>query len=165
MTTDKGKLLKDNIETTGENIYAREPEYAYYLTPDSLKQIRSYNDAVGYDLNLEKLIVYDVSKIECESSGCKEGDQETINFQHYGSRFLIGDIDGGGIELKSYGTIANSYNNVCLVTDKEYSGSFDMDNKMKSGKCRWVDFVETDQYYYNPTTKQTAKTSFRLSFK
>lgn len=164
LTTDKGHKLKENIEATGENIYAREPEYAYYLTPDSLKQIRSYNDANGYDLNLDKLIVYDVSKIECDGSNCKEGNTETINFQHYGSKFLIGDVDGA-IELNSYGTIQNSYRNVCIVKDTDYSATFDMESKMKNGGCRWVDFVETNQTYYNPTTKSSSNTWFRLSFK
>ena len=164
LTTDKGHKLKDNIEHTGENIYARAPEYAYYLTPDSLKQIRSYNDANGYDLNLDKLIVYDVSKIACDGSNCATGNAETINFQHYGSKFLIGDIDGA-IELNSYGTIANSYNNICIVKDNEYSSTYDMENKMKIGRCRWVDYIETNQTYYNPTTKTSSNTWFRLSFK
>ena len=164
MTTDKGYLLKENIEATGENIYSRDPEYAYYLTPDTLKQIRSYNDANGYDLNLDKLIVYDVSKIECDGNSCKEGNPETINFQHYGSKFLIGDIDGQ-IDLKSYGTIGNSYTNVCLVQDTSLTPTFDMADHMSKGKCRWVDFVETGQRYRNPTTKQESTTWFRLSFK
>ena len=167
MTTDKGHKLKENIEKTGENVYSRKPEYAYYLTPDTLKQIRSYNDANGYDLNLEKLILYDVRKIECDSKNigdCKTGNTETINFQHYGSRFLIGDIDGG-IELNSYGTIANNYDNVCAITDTSYGKDYDMDNYMKTHKCRWVDYIETNQTYYNPTTKTSSTTWFRLSFK
>lgn len=164
MTTDKGYLLKDNIEATGENIYSRDPEYAYYLTPDTLKQIRSYNDANGYDLNLDKLIVYDVSKIECDGNSCEEGNPETINFQHYGSKFLIGKIDGP-IDLKSYGTIGNSYTNVCLVEDTSLTPTFDMAGHMEKGKCRWVDFVETGQRYRNPTTRQESNTWFRLSFK
>lgn len=164
MTTDKGYLLKDNIEATGENIYSRDPEYAYYLTPDTLKQIRSYNDANGYDLNLDKLIVYDVSKIECDGNSCEEGNPETINFQHYGSKFLIGKIDGP-IDLKSYGTIGNSYTNVCLVEDTSLTPTFDMAEHMEKGKCRWVDFVETGQRYRNPTTRQESNTWFRLSFK
>lgn len=167
MTTDKGHKLKENIEKTGENVYSRKPEYAYYLTPDTLKQIRSYNDANGYDLNLEKLILYDVRKIECDSKNvgdCKTGNTETINFQHYGSRFLIGDVDGG-IELNSYGTIANNYNNVCAITDSSYGKDYDMDNYMEKHKCRWVDYIETNQTYYNPTTKTSSTTWFRLSFK
>ena len=77
---------------------------------------------------------------------------------------MIGDIDGQ-IDLKSYGTIGNSYTNVCLVQDTSLTPTFDMADHMSKGKCRWVDFVETGQRYRNPTTKQESTTWFRLSFK
>ena len=166
LTTDKGHKLKENIEKNGENIYARDPEYAYYLTPDTLKQIRSYNDANGYDLNLDKLIVYEADDIACDGSNCKKGNPETINFQHYGSKFLLGQVDGGqSIELNSYGSIKDSHTKVCVIYDDSYSKNYDMGNKMKSESCRWVDFVEKNNNYYNPTTKQTTNTWFRLAFK
>jgi hypothetical protein len=165
LTTDKGHKLKVNIEKNGENIYAQSPEYAYYLTPDTLKQIRSYNDANGYDLNLDKLIVYEADEIACDGSSCKKGDSETINFQHYGSKFLVGQIDGGGIELNSYGTIKDSFTKVCIIEEDHYNKNFDMSNKMKSENCRWVDYIEKSNNYYNPTTKQSSYTWFRLAFK
>lgn len=163
MSTDKGKKLIDNIEYTGENIYSRKPEYAYYLTPDTLKVIRSYNESVGYDMNLERLYVADVKKIECDGYSCKDGSTKDINFQHYGSNFLKNPPKG--INLNSSGVINSSYTNTCYVKDSEYSGSYDMAAKMENGKCRWVDYIETNQTYYNPTSKTSSNTWFRLAFK
>ncbi len=177
LKTDKGHQLKENIEYTGENIYAREAEYKYFLTPDTLKQIRSYNDANGYDLNLDKMIVYDVSMIACDgtsnSSDCEYSGSmndkektETMNFQHYGSKFLVGDIDGGySINLVNEGSIKNSNDKVCAILDTDYDKDYDISTLINSG-CRWVDYIETDNdNYYNPTSKQDEEKWFRLAFK
>ncbi len=175
LKTDKGHKLKENIETNGEKIYSSSPEYAYFLTPDTLKQIRSYNDANGYDLNMDRLKVYNVSVIACSSefsdSECKstvsnsKDQADVMNFQHYGSKFLIGEIDGS-INLNSYGSIKNNYTNICKVDDSTYDKDFDMAGLMKSGNCRWVDYIETDSN--NKTYDMVAEeyvSKFRLAFK
>lgn len=166
MTTDKGDKLKHNLENIAENIYAKEPEYAYFLTPDSLREIRSYNDANGYSLDVSKLKVYESNNIACNgaSTNCPEGGPETISFQHYGSKFLIGDISKP-IDLKPYGFITNADTEVCEILDRSYSDTYDMAGFMVSNNCRWVDYIESDQSYKDPTTQQTSNTYFRLSFK
>ena len=58
LTTDKGFQLQKEIEAIGENVYADSPEYAYYLTPDVLAEIRTYNDKYGYEVNFNNLVVY-----------------------------------------------------------------------------------------------------------
>ena len=35
---------------------------------------------------------------------------------------------------------------------------------MESGNCRWVDYIETENSYTDPATKETAA-AFRLAFK
>lgn len=163
LITDKGNKLKDNIENTGENIYARDPEYAYFLTPDALKQIRSYNDANGYDLNFDRLIVYDNSLIQCASASC-DGNPDTINFQHYGSKFLRSD-SGTGINLNSYGLIDDNTNRICVVDENSFIPTYDMSQQIKNG-CRWVDYLEKSNNYDDPTVVGPGvPTTFRLAFK
>ncbi len=166
LKTDKGHNLKINIENTGENIYAKQPEYAYFLTPDSLRVIRSYNDVVGYDLDMDKLKVYESNAIVCDGATCSEGGPETISFQHYGSKLLVGELDEFNADLKPYGAIKNSYTNVCLIDEDNYSSTYDiMGSLMEPEQCRWVDYLEKDNIYYNPTTKTSSNTYFRLAFK
>lgn len=165
LTTDKGSELKKLIENKGEAIYASKPEYAYYLTPDTLKEIRNYNDAVGYELNYNNLKVYEASKIACKTTACndKVSDiEEVINFQHYGSKFLIGEVTQNiNINNYAYGTVTNNTKDICEVTKSTVKK---VTSLMESGNCRWVDYIETENSYTDPATKETAA-AFRLAFK
>lgn len=195
LTTSKGEQLKNAIEEYGETIYSstytRGAEYAYYLTPTTLTEIREYNDAHGYELNFNNLKVYgrysiaalngcsDPSNSNCwqPSSGDKDDlfNNQIINFQHYGSIFLEELAEDPNITKSS--TLARKDNDkVCLVVD----GSFDaetINNHVKNG-CRWIDYVENvsnntgagqgDQAYiypYSVGATQERVTYFRLAFK
>lgn len=161
--TDKGDELKKLIETKGESIYASKPEYSYVLTPDILREIRNYNDTVGYELNFNNLIVYDSSNIACSTTACNDASsEETINFQHYGSKFLVEEFRPK-VKLVNLGTIKNSDKSICVATKSDLKTKVDGMQK-DSNTCRWIDYIDTDNSYTDPVTNKTAA-AFRLSFK
>ena len=166
LTTNKGAQLKALIEQKGETIYASKPEYAYYLTPDALKEIRYYNDAVGYELNYNNLKNYGANTVACSTTSCgdsiydSEGEPKVI-FQHYGSKFLAGEA-AQSIKINnfSYGAIKAANDRICIIG----SGSLDnMTNMIENQKCRWIDYVQTGNNYTDPATGETP-VAFRLAF-
>ena len=193
LSTSKGEQLKNAIESQGETIYSTNSgsggaEYAYYLTPTTLTEIREYNDAHGYELNFNNLKVYGrysiaalegCSNPESESCWVPSSDatelfnNEIINFQHYGSVFLEELAKDSSITKSS--TLAREDNDkVCLVVD----GNFDAAkiNELVKGGCRWIDYVENlagntngNTEYVYPFTEGTSSeqkvTYFRLAFK
>ncbi len=197
LTTDKGYVLQKEIESVGENVYADSPEYAYYLTPDVLAEIRTYNDKYGYEVNFNNLVVYgnttivptNMGSTSCDEDmtsvgGCKwDATEQTINFQHYASKFLAGKVDGTDVDITkyAYGSIKKNANKVCIITDVELSkniGKGKIADLIEKKGCRWVDYIETsptskemvaglyekDSTFTNPTTGEDA-TIFRLAFK
>ena len=181
LTTDKGFQLQKEIEAIGENVYADSPEYAYYLSPDTLADIRKYNDDYGYEVNFNNLVVYGNTTIiptnTCSSTsvaGCKwEATEQTINFQHYASKFLAGEVKDIDITQHAYGSIKKGANKVCIISDRELMNSNGkMAEMIDKDGCRWIDYIETgatdpDEYssvYTNPTTGKQSSI-FRLSFK
>ena len=183
LTTDKGFQLQKEIEAIGENVYADSPEYAYYLTPDVLAEIRTYNDKYGYEVNFNNLVVYGNTTIiptnTCSASsvgGCEwKATEQTINFQHYASKFLAGKVDGTDVDITkySYGAIKKDANKICIISDRELMNTNGkMADMIDKDGCRWIDFIETgatdpDEYdseFTNPTTGKKTKI-FRLAFK
>jgi hypothetical protein len=167
LITNKGSQLKALIEQKGETIYAIKPEYAYYLTPDALKEIRYYNDAAGYELNYNNLKNYGANAIACSTTSCSdsiydsEGEPKVI-FQHYGSKFLAGEV-AQSIKINnfSYGAIKTGNDKICVIG----AGSLDsMTNMIENQKCRWIDYVQTGNSYTDPATGETPA-AFRLAFK
>lgn len=148
--TTKGAQLLKAIESEGENAYAENPEYSYYLTPSTISAIRDYNDQYGYEVNYNNLKVYGSYAIKpiCDninSDSCWEFDMVNnntyyITFQHYGSTFLEdfmskqGAVYGGTLTEKSIDTS-------CYVTLDDASDYDTIKSKVDSG-CRWVDYVE-----------------------
>jgi hypothetical protein len=158
LTTNKGAQLKALIEQKGETIYASKPEYAYYLTPDALKEIRYYNDAVGYELNYNNLKNYGANTVACSTTSCgdsiydSEGEPKVI-FQHYGSKFLAGEV-AQSIKINnfSYGAIKAANDRICIIG----AGSLDnMTNMIENQRCRWIDYVQTGNSYTDPATGET----------
>ena len=167
LTTNKGSQLKALIEQKGETIYTSKPEYAYYLTPDALKEIRHYNDAVGYELNYNNLKNYGSNAVACSTTSCSdsiydsEGEPKVI-FQHYGSKFLAGEV-AQSIKINnfSYGAIKDANDRICIIG----AGSlYNMANMIENQKCRWIDYVQTGNSYTDPATGETPA-AFRLAFK
>lgn len=143
--TNKGEVAKKEIEALGENAYAAKAEYSYHLTPSTMIAIKEYNNGVGYDINFSRLKVYGRVPIKSISGtdGWDATDDELNdkypNFQHYGSKFLedymtdLNAVYGDTItKLKDYKT------SVCYATDES-----DLKNKIQSGNCRWIDYVQT----------------------
>lgn len=169
--TNKGDELIHEIETKGETIYDDAPEYSYYLTPATLSAIKEYNDQYGYEVAFNSLIPYGVYSIEpigdCSSPGSctwnstdrKVMDEESIIFQHYGSKFLEEFMWEQNAVYD--GTLATSnyvHNNDCFVTAGNVN---DVTERVQNG-CRWVDYIDNAKTN-NPTTYDPKY--FRLSFK
>ena len=158
--TSKGGELLQAIQSQGENVYADEPEYSYYLTPSTLSAIRDYNDQYGYEVNYNNLRVYGSYAIRslCDndsaSNDCWEvgPDDEYISFQHYGSSFLEDYMPELGAAYSGLLT-ENEVNGSCFVMAGEADNMEKIQEKVDSG-CRWVDYVQEADGKY-----------FRLAFK
>lgn len=158
--TWKGEKLLEAIESQGENVYADQPEYSYYLTPSTISAIRDYNDQYGYEVNYNNLKVYGSYAIKpiCDSlsdSSCWEFDMLNNNyiiFQHYGSTFLEDFMTKQGAVYS--GTLTEkSINTSCYVTADDANSYEKIKSKVDSG-CRWVDYIENKDGNY-----------FRLAYK
>jgi len=87
--------------------------------------------------------------------------ENTINFQHYGSKFLLGEVTQNiKINNFAYGTIKPTTTAVCTTTSSQLNS---MASKMENGQCRWIDYIQP-QGYTDPATGKTYN-AFRLSFK
>lgn len=142
LKTNKGDELLKAIESKGENIYNEKPEYSYYLTPSTLSSIREYNDTYGYEVNYNNLKVYGRYKIagSIDNSLTKEQANNSINFRHYGSKFLEDFMSSYAVG-KTLATSKN--NNVCSITDSGVVTASQLANN--GGTCRWVDYIEKDK--------------------
>ena len=159
LTTGKGQVLMQIVEEQGETIYGVDvgAEYSYILTPSTLSSIRDYNDSNGYEVNYNNLSVYgrypiaamkgcsDGSSTSCWEADDEEMNNEIINFQHYGSKFLedfmYNEVNNAVIVgPKDYSTSLNN----CFVVESDGGISADTIQNMVSGanKCRWIDYVE-----------------------
>lgn len=159
LTTGKGQVLMQIVEEQGETIYGVDvgAEYSYILTPSTLSSIRDYNDSNGYEVNYNNLSVYgrypiaamkgcsDGSSASCWEAEDEEMNNEIINFQHYGSKFLedfmYNEVNNAVIVgPKDYSTSLNN----CFVVESDGGISADTIQNMVSGanKCRWIDYVE-----------------------
>jgi hypothetical protein len=159
LTTGKGQVLMQIVEEQGETIYGVDvgAEYSYILTPSTLSSIRDYNDSNGYEVNYNNLSVYgrypiaamkgcsDGSSSSCWDAEDEEMNNEIINFQHYGSKFLedfmYNEVNNAVIVgPKDYSTSLNN----CFVVESDSGISADTIQNMVSGvsKCRWIDYIE-----------------------
>lgn len=159
LTTGKGQVLMQIVEEQGETIYGVDvgAEYSYILTPSTLSSIRDYNDSNGYEVNYNNLSVYgrypiaamkgcsDGSSSSCWDAEDEEMNNEIINFQHYGSKFLedfmYNEVNNAVIVgPKDYSTNLNN----CFVVESDSGISADTIQNMVSGvsKCRWIDYIE-----------------------
>lgn len=159
LTTGKGQVLMQIVEEQGETIYGVDvgAEYSYILTPSTLSSIRDYNDSNGYEVNYNNLSVYgrypiaamkgcsDGSSSSCWEAEDEEMNNEIINFQHYGSKFLedfmYNEVNNAVIVgPKDYSTSLNN----CFVVESDSGISADTIQNMVSGvsKCRWIDYIE-----------------------
>ncbi len=166
LITNKGEVALKEIEEQGEKVYLNDggttPEYSFELRPTTLAAIRDYNDRYGYEVNFDNLTIYGRASIQplgsCDDpSSCSwfaTSDQEDdmnnyiANFGHYGSNFLENFNDLFSSTGASAGTnnLSNmrSENNVCeIVSSNSDSAKEELKNKIASGNCRWIDYIET----------------------
>lgn len=185
LTTNKGAVAAANIEAAGETIYATTDtaEYSYILTPNTLSNIRSYNDTYGYEVNYDNLRLvgrYSIASLNGGSSDSSftattEEMNEIINFQHYGSVFLeefMYDQNAVVTSLARNNGVVND--KVCSIVDDKSSNDrlSEINNLMDDG-CRWIDYIENldgntgpNTYYYPYDVGQdTGVQYFRLAFK
>ena len=61
----------------------------------------------------------------------------------------------------AYGIVTNNTKDICEVTKSTVKK---VTSLMESGTCRWVDYIETENSYTDPATKESVA-AFRLAFK
>ena len=174
--TNKGAVLKNYIESKGENVYNDDPEYSYTLNPAAMSAIRTYNETNGYQVRATTLTTYGpllITSKDMNNWKVPSSDLENkVSFNHYGSRFLE-------VNLKNYknGTVLSDKTGLCYVyvpninedkvkqTENKLKSQVNINIKSLKGaqyynsngnkinnlsSCRWIDYVsETskDGYY------------------
>ncbi len=149
-----GDAAKKAIEKNSDVMYTKTPEYAFELTPQTIQDIKKYNDQRGdYEMSIEKLTNYGTYTIaptkNCsDPAGNSCGWTEPVgsetsqtvnntNFTHYGSKFLR-EV------MISYATPATvqrlNSNKICNTQE------VDINNYDQVKDCRWVDYIETKPY-------------------
>ena len=172
-TTDKGGELAEAVVKVGENIYDRTPEYSYVLTPSAIKEIRTYNEKYGYEINVNNLIVYGITPIASNGgtgdAGATNEDGYPIDrFVHYGSAFLESEISE--YETDSSVNYLPSRRDVCTISAGSVNtgdGTIDIMSGSYS-KCRWVDYVMQNPPLITGDDKKEGiqgNSTFRLAFK
>lgn len=182
--TNKGAVLKNYIESKGEDVYNDTPEYSYTLNPAAMSAIRSYNETNGYQVKSSTLTTYGPLLLTSSDIGdwkvTNSNFEKKVTFNHYGSRFLE-------VNLKNYknGTVLSDKktSNLCYIyvpnvneatvkeTESTLKSKVNIDIKSLKGaqyynsdgnkisdlsSCRWIDYVsETSR----------AGTYSRLAFK
>lgn len=167
LTTPKGNQLISYIQDKADTIYDETPEYTYTLNPSAMADIRSYNEAHGYQIESSNLISYGTSKIFNNKQNSNwnvnnsDADEE-VTFSHYGSAFLeerLSSYVTEGYENK----VLSSKKKVCYVIQSEFASkqfSTIRGEANKKSECRWVDYVS------NKVTLKDGTTGYsRLSFK
>ena len=191
LSTNKGQVALEEIQERGEKVYlntgsgGETPEYSFELKPGTLAAIRDYNDIYGYEVNYGNLTLYGRSSIqplgECsDPNSCnwfanpgddtKEMDNYIANFGHYGSNFLENfDSITGTDGAASADNLSNKSRSldVCAIVrnDDATAAKNELKNKINSGKCRWIDYIEQAEVESvwdsgGPTTQY-----YRLAFK
>ena len=173
--TNKGAVLKNYIESKGENVYNDDPEYSYTLNPAAMSAIRTYNETNGYQVRATTLTTYGpllITSKDMNNWKIPSSDLENkVSFNHYGSRFLE-------VNLKNYknGTVLSDKTGLCYVyvpnineatvkqTENKLKSQVNIDIKSLKGaqyynsngnkisnlsSCRWIDYVsETSKAGY-----------------
>lgn len=173
--TNKGAVLKNYIESKGENVYNDDPEYSYTLNPAAMSAIRTYNETNGYQVRATTLTTYGPLLITSNNiknwKVTNDNIENKVSFNHYGSRFLE-------VNLKNYknGTVLSDKTGLCYVyvpnineatvkqTENKLKSQVNIDIKSLKGaqyynsngnkisnlsSCRWIDYVsETSKAGY-----------------
>lgn len=173
--TNKGAVLKNYIESKGENVYNDDPEYSYTLNPAAMSAIRTYNETNGYQVRATTLTTYGpllITSKDMNNWKVPSSDLENkVSFNHYGSRFLE-------VNLKNYknGTVLSDKTGLCYVyvpyinedkvkqTENKLKSQVNINIKSLKGaqyynsngnkinnlsSCRWIDYVsETSKKGY-----------------
>lgn len=180
---DKGREALKYIESKGETIYMQDPqneynlEYSFTLTPSVLAEIKEYNNDNGYDISHDRVTLYGRYLNGADQVGKLYNpidllDADTISFVHYGSVFLESELPRDAINR----SLSNLGDSICYVetTFSDDEDNNDLDNKvtdkMKSGDCRWVDFIINAEYssQHNPVAVPDDVVPvefFRMAFK
>jgi hypothetical protein len=182
--TAQGAMLKGYIEDNANKIYDATPEYSYTLTPSAMSGIRRYNEAYGFQPNVNTLKAYGYIKYQNNAQtgwlGKMYSKGETpsdVHFTHYGSRFL--EENAAPYVTKDYkDAVLTNKSDICyMVIEKsandqeanpDYKGASTKLYKGYDGQaanykdCRWIDVVQKTT---NKSNTGTVLDYSRLAFK
>lgn len=143
-STAKGGQLATYIEKVGEDIYNRNPEYSYYLTPSALNKIRKTGET-----GISQQGKYRIKGTDATGNGSSfstnnftdEENNTVVTFSHFTSVFLH-QI------MSDY--ITDEYRNVVIDTYPMWDSCIVTANDMKNDKpfktmstpCKWYDYVQ-----------------------
>lgn len=167
LTTPKGSQLVNYIQEKADKAYDETPEYSYTLNPSAMADIRSYNEAHGYQIESSDLITYGTVKTfnEYKKKNWDVNNSDAddyVTFSHFGSSFLED-------RMKSYVTegyeskVLSSKKKVCYVLQDDYASSefAKITGASSKSDCRWIDYVSSKEV----TLKNGTSGYTRLSFK
>ena len=143
-STAKGGQLATYIEKVGEDIYNRNPEYSYYLTPSALNKIRKTGETGISQQGKDRIKGTDATGNGSSFSTNNFTDEENntvVTFSHFTSVFLH-QI------MSDY--ITDQYRNVVIDTYPMWDSCIVTANDMKNDKpfktmstpCKWYDYVQ-----------------------
>ena len=166
--TAQGAMLKAYIEDNANKVYDATPEYSYTLTPSAMSGIRKYNEAYGFQPNINTLKMYGSIRYQNSDTDNWLGKMyynnaavSQVHFSHYGSLFL--EQNAAPYVTKEYkDAVLTNKEDVCFMII-EHSGSDQENNPDYKGKgtklykdikdkdasttadykdCRWIDVVQ-----------------------
>ena len=182
--TAQGAMLKGYIEDNANKIYDATPEYSYTLTPSAMSGIRRYNEAYGFQPNVNTLKMYGSIKYQSDSQNdwlgkmySKADKVSDVHFSHYGSQFL--EQNAAPYITKDYkDAVFTNKSEICyMIIEKsaneqeanpDYKGAGTKLYKGYGGQsanykdCRWIDVV---QHTTNKSNTGTIQEYSRLAFK
>lgn len=144
----KGADLLKYLESEGENVYSRTPEYTYVLNPADLSGIRNISAREGYQPKTETLFVIG-KRYRVKPKGDSwiiNDNAKDVGFVHFGSKF-IRDHLVNMITPEYKDRVITLTENICEVTAKEFkNNSFNFvskfyDTSTGKYKCRFVDYI------------------------